>query len=328
MSSAQYLLSAFTLLVFFSLSDEEFYDYTKERASHLLQWIGVASSQHQHQERASAGIAIIGATLSHTGTVPLKQTLERFGYRCYHEENALATDDSQLWRALADTDSKEAAESVITHIVGRGFDCVTGCPTCTLYPEMIRMYPKAKVILTVQDNATVWAEDALTTVFAFGPILHSPPFIWSTVVANTLASLNWTIATRMRVSGQDYYPKGHPGTGEILARGVAERLYDDYVADVKAQNLAPSQLLVYNARQGSQPLCAFLRADEDDGHAYCPEVAFSTHREVLVGLLFVCRCIAQLALHWQSIAVGYILAYAIDKTLKKQPPPQEQPRQE
>jgi hypothetical protein len=176
-------------------------------------------------------LKIIGAGLGRTATFSLKFALEHIGFGpCYHmsEVFAGAKRNIPLWldvvRGKPDWDA-----------VFAGFQSTTDYPACTYWRELAAYYPDAKVILSVRD-ADNWFDSVSETIFS--PKMHG-----------SLA--------------------GTPL--EELMRGVIFDAFGDRLNDrafmtdwFKRRNqsvidaLPADRLLVFSAKQGWDPLCAFL----------------------------------------------------------------------
>ena len=176
-------------------------------------------------------LKVIGAGLGRTATFSLKFALEHLGFGpCYHmaEVFAGARRNIPLWldvvRGKPDWDA-----------VFAGFESTTDYPACTYWRELTAFYPDAKVILSVRD-ADNWFDSVSETIFS--PKMH--------------ASL-----------------AGSPV--EAMMRGVIFDAFGDRVNDRAFMTdwftrrnqsvidaLPPDRLLVFSAKQGWEPLCAFL----------------------------------------------------------------------
>lgn len=182
---------------------------------------------------------VIGAGLGRTGTLSTKRALEMVGFeRCYHMlEVARNPEHPLVWsRAAAD-------EAVDWDAVFEGYRATTDWPACAFWPELTRAYPDAKVLLTVRD-AKDWC-----------------------------ASFRDTVA---RVIVRPFAP-GAEGILEmaeqvILGATLEGALGDDdhLIACYERHNqrvidaVDPDKLLVFDVRDGWEPLCAFLERPVPD----------------------------------------------------------------
>ncbi|MGH7075956.1 MAG: sulfotransferase family protein [Stellaceae bacterium] len=173
-------------------------------------------------------LKVIGAGLGRTGTVSLKLALEQLGIgRCYHMMELIThPDHTALWQRAVE--GRPDWPALFADYAG-----TTDYPACLFWRELADFYPDAKAILTVRD-AESWFQSTQATVFAPGRSESLPD----------------------------------PALG--AAFHMIERLHrqihdhDSMVADFRRHNeaviagIAKNRLLIYEVRQGWEPLCAFL----------------------------------------------------------------------
>ena len=175
-------------------------------------------------------LKIIGAGLGRTGTMSLKLALEKLGLGpCFHMAELFA-DPSRVPMWLAAADGHPDWEAVFN-----GFPATTDYPACSFWRELAAACPQAKVILTVRD-ADKWFESTQETIFSermSERIGNSPlrPFFEKTI---------W------KAFGD-----------KIHDRAFMTAEFKRHNAEV--QNALPKQrVLVYEVKQGWEPLCKFL----------------------------------------------------------------------
>ena len=105
-------------------------------------------------------LKVIGAGLGRTGTMSLKVALEGLGFdRCYHMVEVLAHPEHvRVW------DAASRGEPVDWEALFRGYRATVDYPGCNFYQEYLRLYPEAKVILTVRDPGR-WYDSARQTIY-------------------------------------------------------------------------------------------------------------------------------------------------------------------
>src|SRR3954470_4070353 len=104
-------------------------------------------------------LKVIGAGLGRTGTLSLKVALEELGFaKCYHMTEVLP-EHMRTWDAAA------RGEPVDWESLFRGYQATVDWPACNFYAEYLRLYPDAKVILTVRDPER-WYASARRTIYA------------------------------------------------------------------------------------------------------------------------------------------------------------------
>ena len=179
-------------------------------------------------------IKVIGAGFGRTGTYSLKHALEQLGFsKCYHmwevtnEHRSVWSDASHGrpvdWDSLFD-----------------GFQASVDWPSCNFWREQAAHYPDAKILLSLRDPES-WYESVINTIYA-----------------GSRAALESDEPDARR-------------RGEWAFEIIWRRLFDDrmddraHVIDVFNRHnqsvidqVAPDRLLVFEAKQGWQPLCSFL----------------------------------------------------------------------
>jgi hypothetical protein len=177
-------------------------------------------------------LKIIGAGLGRTGTMSLKVALEQIGYGpCYHMLDVWANmpETFALWEAAAR--GEPDWETIFA-----GYASTVDYPGCTFWRELMVAYPAAKVILSTR-NPDSWFDSVNSTIFgpfSRGAIAHigAQAFFDGTVLA---------AFDKDRMDDRAYMT------------GFFERWNDAVIDEVPAE-----RLLVFEAKQGWQPLCDFL----------------------------------------------------------------------
>lgn len=189
---------------------------------------------------------VIGAGLPRTGTLTQKMALEMLGLGpCYHMVNVLADlDEADLWaRAL---EGEQIWDEVFD-----GFQSTVDWPGGYFYEALAERYPEAKVVLSVRDkrrwaesmHETVWAVrngDSLTRLLSDARAHIDPE--WAAFLG-MIDSLLWR------------------GEGTFaLAPESMEALIETAEAHEQKVRAAipPERLLVWDVREGWEPLCSFL----------------------------------------------------------------------
>ena len=175
-------------------------------------------------------LKIVGAGLGRTGTASLKVALEKLGVgRCYHMSEALANPEHMdLWLNAANGNPDWDG------LLGE-YGASVDYPACTYWQELADYYPDAKVLLTVRD-AGRWFESVNETIMSpeFNEHIKGSPF------GDLLEAVVWkTLDYRM----QD--------------RDFMVQYFERRTAEIKAV-IPAGRLLVYEVKQGWQPLCEFL----------------------------------------------------------------------
>jgi len=181
-------------------------------------------------------LKVIGAGYGRTGTLSLKLALEKLGFdKCYHMMELFAHPEHvELWRQAG------RREAVDWDALYQGYQSTVDWPSCNFYETHLRHYPDAKVILSERDPER-WYESVMNTIYPSSQAL--------------------------RDSGEPATKPWVDMAFELIWDGLFDGRMDDkdHVIDVylahnrRAREVVPAkQLLVFEAAQGWEPLCAFL----------------------------------------------------------------------
>ena len=172
-------------------------------------------------------LRIIGAALPRTGTLSLKFALEMLGIgRCYHMSE-LICDPSPRWRWAFARWKPSLLDPLWTE-----YSATLDAPACNLWKQLADRFPEAKVILTRRDPAR-WYESVMETV---ANPKHVKLILRSPLAPTALAN---------------------PPFGWRLERTAMIDRFKRYGERVRAA-IAPDRLLIFEAKDGWEPLCAFL----------------------------------------------------------------------
>lgn len=178
-----------------------------------------------------------------------------------------------LWLPAAPntTAGQEALREVAERILDLGYDCVMD-DTWPWSARLLRLFPDAKVIHTVRDSPEVWWRSWQKIVLTFLPTAASRPYCWlvswdfiQTAVRDMFGVFAWD-AKNLDIA--------HPLPWvdiPTLKPGVLQDMKDQFISAYKMQEALmravtpPDKLLVFNVRQGWDPLCSFLQVAE-----HCP----------------------------------------------------------
>lgn len=178
-------------------------------------------------------LEIIGAGFGRTGTVTVKLALEQLGFGpCYHMMEVFRNPEHiALW--------DRAAEGQLPDwdALFAKFRATVDWPASAFWRELAAAYPAARVLLTVRD-AEEWYTSAAATVFRMTPdVASSDVGRAQLVMAKKLVS--------QRTFG-----------GRTDDRAHCVDVFNRHNAEVQRE--LGDRVLVYDVRQGWEPLCAWL----------------------------------------------------------------------
>lgn len=179
-------------------------------------------------------IKIIGAGVGRTGTYSLKLAINQLGFGpCHHMEEVLKNGGTQvpLWSETVNGNANWSSNY-------DGFNSAVDWPTAGFFRELIKEYPTAKFILTERSPEN-WADSFGSTIYKLVEGKDKAPekmHNWLNMVIEVLTK-----------SG---FPLGLDRDG----------LMNGFIAHNKAvrETIPEEQLLVYQVKDGWEPLCKFL----------------------------------------------------------------------
>jgi hypothetical protein len=217
----------------------------------------------------SKGIRLVCAGLGRTGTLSLTEALVTLGYKPYHY---IDFGHARQWSDLAAGNGKSSPDTIIDTIVGDGYDAVLENPTCEIYTDILKRFPNAKVILTVRDSPEKF-EDSWKTLMDTMAVTERP-FRWSFPSFFQWIPLFQRLKTIRKFMGTTHLQL-EPGA---LAHGWRDQpegwlgdqytKHNEHVISTVSIVSNPEKLLVFNAKDGWEPLCAFLECEVPAAHDF------------------------------------------------------------
>ena len=182
-------------------------------------------------------IQVIGTGFGRTGTLSLREALVRLGFGpCDHMvENFEHPQRFALWEEALRR--KTAGEPVDWRPLLTGFQTIVDWPGAYFWRELSTAHPDAKVILTIRDPER-WYDSAQATIFSEWTI----PVNWDIVATGTF-------------------------DGRLTDRAHCQAVFAQYNREVQ-ETIAPQRLLVFEVKQGWEPLCAFLGVPVPDDEPF------------------------------------------------------------
>ncbi|CAH8429255.1 unnamed protein product [Heterobilharzia americana] len=204
-------------------------------------------------------LIVIGAGQMRTGTTSLKAALQMlYNQPCYHMSdvvNHYKESHIQKWLHLFNEMNKSSDKNCILNeaywkdIYG---ECkfAVDYPTCLFYKELMKIYPNAKVILTIR-GADSWVSSCRATTASDLVMKKHPSF---------------TECLIYRLRGIKSLPKLHDkmfsqafGTNyDTMTNDELKQVYLQWNQNV-IDSVPSDRLLVFNLVQGWEPLCEFLQ---------------------------------------------------------------------
>jgi Sulfotransferase domain len=185
-------------------------------------------------------IKVIGAGFGRTGTSSLKDALEELGFhKCYHMREIIdQPQHAKIWRAAA------KGKPVDWDALFQGYQATVDWPGCTFYRELMQRYPDAKVLLSVRDPER-WHASAMNTIYwirqnsLLAQLRRFMPGMRDITIM--LDDIVWDGTFHDRFADKPY----------------AMAVFRQHNEEVK-RVVPPERLLVYDVKDGWEPLCRFL----------------------------------------------------------------------
>lgn len=175
-------------------------------------------------------LSVVGAGLGRTGTASLKVALEILGLgKCHHMSEVFGSPEQvDLW-------TKAAAGKPDWPAIFNDYGAAVDFPAAAFWRELAAFYPNAKVILSLRDPQK-WYESTQETILSPLAVKSMPSMPFAPVVKNVV----W------RFFDDEVHDRDH-----LIATFNRHN-------DAVRKAIPKERLLVFDAKDGWAPLCAFL----------------------------------------------------------------------
>jgi hypothetical protein len=192
-------------------------------------------------------LKIIGSGLGRTGTYSLKLALEQLGFtKCYHMAELF-----QHPEGVAEFEKAEKGGNANWDTLFSGYQSAVDYPVARYYKQLMQKYPDAKVIHTVRDPEQWYLSASETIIWASKPSLSR--------ILKLMVKLPFSPALRKQMPVLQFNGKlidlefgKHYKNKEAVIRRFNEH------NQTVMKTVPPERLLVFNAKEGWEPLCQFL----------------------------------------------------------------------
>ncbi|MDR8408212.1 sulfotransferase family protein [Nonomuraea sp. 3-1Str] len=204
-------------------------------------------------------LEVIGAGLPRTGTTSMKAALERLGFGpCYHMFEVMTHPDHvDRWHSVTAGEVRD--REGWDRVFAGGYRSAQDWPASHYWRELAEVYPDAKVVLTVRDPRS-WYPSInmlLSGPGAAAATMNGQPFEELPEPVRAMLTGMGRMGPVLEAIGRSYF-----GPGWSFGQGVPDEEYaveafERHVAAVKA-DVPAKRLLVFDVREGWEPLCGFL----------------------------------------------------------------------
>ena len=230
--------------------------------------------------KKTKGTFVIGAGFGRTGTSSLQLALNQLGWRSYHMREAMK-DASKMQLIIKAAEKKLKLKEPNSDGSKTGFDkndwdkyvlnkgdfnwndifetdkgkynATLDFPMCAFVLDLVKYYePNYKVVLTVRDDENKWYKSVMNTISKFEQLQYDNWFI------------RWLLSPQYKMQG---LASGDIIFGAKWTENVydneenAKNVYNAWIECIK-KNVPKDKLLVFNVKEGWNPLCKFLEIDD------------------------------------------------------------------
>jgi len=202
--------------------------------------------------RNSPEFHIIGAGLPRSGTRSMREAFHLLydGEKSYHMiENIKSSENREMWARIARREKsfEELREWLLEKNYTSGFDF----PFSFYYRELAKVFPSARVVLTVRDPKE-WYKSVKGTLFELHQVRQKFPYnLIKFTATKGYQKIFWTDIQGRTGSDKGMYGSVRSGEEKAIA------FYEEWVAEVK-RVIPDERLLIFNPNEGWDPLCTFL----------------------------------------------------------------------
>ena len=182
-------------------------------------------------------LQVVGAGFGRTGTLSLKNALEKIGFApCYHMIEVFPRPDHvAMWHRLAMTGAMD------WDVIFRDFRATVDWPGARWWREMAAHFPDAKVLLSVRDPEA-WYKSMNDTIYQ--------PMKWP-VRTDVPESMKMQSEMVRKAILTDTFDNRFEDKSHAIA------VFQRHIEEVRA-TIEPKRLLEFDVREGWEPLCRFL----------------------------------------------------------------------
>lgn len=204
---------------------------------------------------ADVSLEVIGAGFGRTGTMSLKVTLEELGFGpCYHMSEVFENPGhAEYWEAAREG-------SANWEKVFDGYRATVDWPGAAFYEELMERDPGAKVILTVRDPER-WYESVRSTIYTIQNVASSPIFSLAALFVPRIRQTKRVARMASDLAWGDVFG------GRFEDRRYAIEVFERWNEQVR-KRVPAERLLVYEVKEGWEPLCDFLGVAVPEGRPF------------------------------------------------------------
>eukprot|EP00091_Calanus_sinicus_P000876 TRINITY_DN10830_c0_g1_i2.p1 TRINITY_DN10830_c0_g1~~TRINITY_DN10830_c0_g1_i2.p1 ORF type:complete len:282 (+),score=72.09 TRINITY_DN10830_c0_g1_i2:151-996(+) len=207
---------------------------------------------------------LIGAGLPRTGTHSTFTALEQLlPGKCHHMQRTMSGENDAVFWAKAGA-GQVVEEDWKEFIKAEGLSAAVDYPMSLYWKDLMKIYPNAKVLLTVRDPVR-WYLSVKNTIRHICAFLQStgaaPIRMIGRLMGKPVGPALFTCFAPTYLGAK--YPTGLFGAVDA-GEETAVRFFNDWNEQV-IQEVPADRLLVFEVKQGWDPLCKFLGVPKPEG---------------------------------------------------------------
>jgi len=209
------------------------------------------NNNNNEEEEEEEGVRVICVGLSRTGTSSLKAALSQLlPGRTYHAMDLLqdinSYDTYTFWKKLSEDTA--TSEDIRHFFTSKNYSAVCDIPCLEYWPQISRAFPRARLVLTVREPVA-WYKSVSTTLLPLAAQINRWSFLLRLMCCILYQS---TFQIRLlNILFRQIRCK------ELTQEAAAVRFYSKWNEEVTSA-VKPGRLLVFDVREGWDPLCKFL----------------------------------------------------------------------
>lgn len=195
---------------------------------------------------------VIGAGFGRTGTTSLKSALETLGFGSAYHMTEVFTHPGHVrfWEAA------RRGEPVDWEGFFSGYGVAVDWPACAFYERLMAAFPEAVVILTVRDPER-WYESTRNTIYGINKLSTGPAKPVLALAGLFAPGITGIVRVANKIVWEDTFD------GRFEERSHATDTFRRHNEAVR-RSVPPERLLVYDVKEGWEPLCEFFGVEVPD----------------------------------------------------------------
>ncbi|RBR26937.1 uncharacterized protein FIESC28_00205 [Fusarium coffeatum] len=197
-------------------------------------------------------LQVIGAGLPRAATSSMQAAFEKLGFGpCMHMAEILPhVSRMQLFIDTLREKNDKKRQKMVRQLI-HGHRSICDLPVVYFTPDMMDIYPDAKIVVNMRPDPEVWAKSAEDSFWFF----FSPWFKW--------VGMLWATDRLWYALNQESIKKCKEeyGTEYIFSAKTYNVYYERMLAEAKKRD---REVLLFKAEDGWEPLCKFLGVEVPD----------------------------------------------------------------